>query len=1032
MKNFITYTSLLLFINLFYAQEINVPEPDIDSMLINIDKKTLKSSFLYERTTPLANLVGFNNETRNESTLSFFEQALQELYKSSKKDKYKPAKQARKDYKEEADLSIVDIGVIHNTLYRLNYNSEDESLGALSFNGNIFTQINDNPPFLSEDLLIISPLLKYAVGSLITFKFKKKLFFEDHNNKIESIKANFDTNENYIIYSKNNYKQNELVIQYAESGYKKITFEATYEDGTTKITYGKFHVKTNSSIVNKTSVLNRTDPLVEDVKGFVSTIPFQGYDETSPIFGELDYRVFYHTNGGNAQRTLLKPIIIIDGFDPGDKRKIQDEDSPLPSGEHTSIEEFMIYFDNQGTKQELIPVLRNLGYDVILVNQPTYTRGTKVIDGGADYIERNALSHVSLYQHLNNTLFTNNSSEELVIVGPSMGGQISRYALAYMEKHNINHNTRLWVSIDSPHLGANIPMGIQSMINLLDVFGDSVAAEDFYFNQLKSTASNQQLIEQHLINHLPDYLNGGSPVHQQYYNNMESNGLPNSNGYPQNLRKIAIVNGSLEGVKVGVEAEEDFRVHGFVDQLWWTIKVAEMNTNYMPSIGVNKQVARLWRELKPLRTASYTNNNPRGSLDVLPGGLFNSEDQIHNSVIGQSVGISNWDNGLNFGEFALGLFGIWGDHFESRTNKQVHSFIPTVSALGFNNPNFNWGQKLDRNLVCSNEIPFDSYFGPKVNEQHTSFTENSVNWLLQELAGNTQDPYFPVNSNNLIGEEIICSGEIETYTFNNCKVPGNVATWEVSNNIQILSSTGNSITIRTNSDHRSFGTIKAIFENNIEVEKEVWLGKPTNPNGFSGPRQVLTGSVVNYLSGNIDGATSYMWDLPLPYSTVSSFNFSSFNWQQLQTSSSVNGIVAFTGTGGINGYVRLKGQNKCGVGSTYSDYITHDSSGGKGGIGITPSRSSEILDEKFINVYPNPSDDLVNISLRSRKTNVKKEFLKIDKVLIFDQLMVKVKEISYLKDSDKVQINLKGLSAGIYYIKVSTNERDFNLKIIKK
>ena len=214
--------------------------------------------------------------------------------------------------------------------------------------------------------------------------------------------------------------------------------------------------------------------------------------------------------------------------------------------------------------REIIPLLRDRGYDVVIVNHPVYTRGTKTIDGGADYIERNGLNHVTLYQHLNNRVFANGSSEKLVIVGPSMGGQISRYALAYMEKHNIPHNTRLWVSIDSPHLGANISMGVQTLLNVLNDKTDSVGAADFVNGFLGSPAAKQQLIEQyngHQSGQLSQtYLDAktvlqgftvtrGHPFFVQFYNAMFTNGVSNSKGYPQNIRKIAIVNGALTGSK---------------------------------------------------------------------------------------------------------------------------------------------------------------------------------------------------------------------------------------------------------------------------------------------------------------------------------------------------------------------------------------------------------------------------------------------------------------------------------------------------
>ncbi len=724
-----TFTMLLLFLNTFAQKEI--PEPNLDEMLVNIDKSNFTSGILYDKVMPLANLMDYDKPENNISDVHYFEQALHELYRASNKQKFSLYKDFRKKYSTQKN--VVDMGIINATFHKLNYNEKNEKKGALKLKGGIFEQIGNKPVFLKHHVLIISPLKRYLVGSVISYNFDNAFLFEEtKSKKIVSLKANFGTNKTYTIYKKGKLINPVIDVTYLEAGYKTLKFTAVFSDGTSKETKGILHIKLPKTISKD------TDPLIESFT-LTSTIPYKGYSETTPIYGQLEYRIFYHTNNGNTSKTLLKPIIIIDGFDPQDRRKIQDSDSPRPANEHHSIEEMMFYYNSNHQYVPIIPKLRTLGYDVVIVNHPTYTRGNKTIDGGADYIERNAMNHVTLYKHLNSLLQQNNSTEKLVIVGPSMGGQISRYALSYMEKHNIDHNARLWISIDSPHLGANIPMGIQSIMNLLEVYGGSVAAADFYHKQLKSTASNQQLIEQHRPNHTSDYLNGGSPVYQQYYANLKNNGLPNSDGFPQNLRRIAIVNGSITGVKNGVAAEEDFRIHGFVKMFWWNVKVVEMNTKYMPNSYGTKQVARLWRLFKPLRTATYTNINPHGSMDIIPGGYFNSEGQLHNAILGQSVGISDWSNGLSFSELLLAFIGIHGDYFSSRTNKEIHSFIPTVSALAIKNANFNWGNSIDYNVLC-NDIPFDSYFGPKNNEQHTSFTERSVNWLLEELAGNPQLP----------------------------------------------------------------------------------------------------------------------------------------------------------------------------------------------------------------------------------------------------------------------------------------------------
>ena len=42
-----------------------------------------------------------------------------------------------------------------------------------------------------------------------------------------------------------------------------------------------------------------------------------------------------------------------------------------------------------------------------------------------------------------------------------MGGLIARYALKDMENKGLNHQTRMYVSHDTPQLGANTPLSVQ-------------------------------------------------------------------------------------------------------------------------------------------------------------------------------------------------------------------------------------------------------------------------------------------------------------------------------------------------------------------------------------------------------------------------------------------------------------------------------------------------------------------------------------------------------------------------------------------
>lgn len=600
----------------------------------------------------------------------------------------------------------------------------------------------------------------------------------------------------------------------------------------------------------------------------ISLIPFQGYNETTAQPGKLEFRIFYHTNGGNTQKVFNKPIIISDGFDPLDSRKIEASDytidKPYINGISVSIEDMMRYIDCNGAKENLINKLNAQGYDLIVVNYPKYVNPIgNDVDGGADFIERNAMNMIGLIQYMNNRLQAQGISEQLCIIGPSMGGQISRYALAYMEKMYAQtgnpvwlHKTRLWISIDSPHLGANIPLGTQTLVYQLAA--SSPKAQEFYNDWLNSPAAKQQLIELHsptkayyaamnLQYFVPDpdqnFVNGrtisqgfatnsGSPFFQKYYNNQFSNGLPDSKGYPKNLRKIALTNGSLIGSTInylrnsngtieyksfGQPSEERLNIRGFARGI--NTLVAAIEGYNTPSYNSTAKISRVKQGLKDI-DALFTNKNSRGSMDILPGGYFKDWEILTGTIMNSSVylaDISNyWIFDLNFS---------WNVDFELRKNAVLSSFIPTFSALGIKNPEQDWSKPLNRNLVCSGETPFDSYFGQEFNTQHTSFNCESVTWLLKELAGQPQVPYFPIGNKTITGKEEICLlNNIEQYTLDNpCDFPEG-AIWSATNNLKIVKSSGYEARIEATSF--GIGKLIATFQNGEKIEKTIVVGTP--------------------------------------------------------------------------------------------------------------------------------------------------------------------------------------------------------------
>jgi hypothetical protein len=1015
MKNLSLCTVFFFFLTHILAQ--NAEEVSIDSMLVDIDKTHFTSGVLYDRVYSWSQLATFNDSI-NISNKKYFEQALYELFMASKEEKFISHKTLRTYYTPDSLQHVVDIGVINAIFHTVNYVPENEDEGALQIGSNdTFEKIdNGKPEFKLNHVFMVSPLKLNVVGEEFVFHFDVDFLLEDAEGiEIVSLVANFDTPIDYTLISNGSIVNENILINYAEGGGKILTVTATFSDGNSLTTQGALNV----------SLVSNQPPqdLIQDYT-IDSNYPFQGYDEAVTINGKLDYRIFYHTSNGNNQANLIRPLIIIDGFDPGDKRQIQDSDPhpDLSNDEHDSIEEMMTYKDSSGNNHMLIDELRALGYDVVIVNHPTYWRNGTQVDGGADFIERNALTHVTLYEYLNTILTQNNSTHELIIVGPSMGGQISRYALAYMEANNIDHNTKLWVSIDSPHLGANIPVGAQTLLNVLKDFTGSVEAQDFVENQLGSPAAKQQLIEQHKTEYIiypwlqstsvgQDYLNGrtvsqgfsenrGHPFFVQYYNNLFNNGSPNSKGYPQNLRKIALVNGSLTNTKAyqnpfennGTEysgssfsdtyasnGAQTFKIKGYANIIG---HITTMETYAMPSIGNTHKISYFKKKSAfgwSFFDRFITNSNSRGNLDNVPGGWFSTQRDLAHSiensvpcewVIGQ-ICVNNWD---------------------IHSLEHVNSFIPTVSALGFYNPDFNWSQNFDRNLVCTGEIPFDSYFGPRDNEQHTSFTQESVDWLLAEIGGTEQAPTVYLNPNDLQGPTAVCPNNPVTYDFAACKAPP-VLDWEVSSNIQILSSSDTEITVQSTNSSNSSGFIRAIFPFDITVQKDVWVGAPGSPGYLNGPEVVTTGSIVYYSGGVADGATSYEWWLPYPFDVVSPIDYFSDNWQILPNAGNASNV--FTGYAGNNGYVQLMGRNQCGLGDAAILYVEHDGGGGGGNMPVVP--------------YPNTSDTEFNLDFSSYPEGTYY-------IYIYDMYS----NIYYQGESSNIEktVHTSNIPNGLYYLHV--------------
>jgi hypothetical protein len=340
-------------------------------------------------------------------------------------------------------------------------------------------------------------------------------------------------------------------------------------------------------------------------------------------------------------------------------------------------------------------------------------------------------------------------------------------------------------------------------------------------------------------NNSPSGQNNNTPFRQQFQTNLNSNGISGSNGYPQNLRKIALINGTTNGTTTNNAGNKFLELAAFTNIKWGQIfgtpiitgkiKVATINDSFLQNTGGNGQTFSGKVTIKRVGglevqngSVKRTNSNPRGCMDIVQGGTFNTQGIIKD-------------------EFTIALNDAV-DSQEWRTYLPNHAFIPSVSSLAFKDPNFNWSSALNRNLVCdpnNKEIYFDTYFAPSKNEEHVFISAENANWLIKELQGIPQVPYFPIPKNAFFGPDFVCENQNAIFTFGDiCKIPSAVV-WSTSSNLQIVSSTSYSITVSPISN--GHGTITATFQNGQTFTKTIWVGKPRfinlepigNQNGYN-------------------------------------------------------------------------------------------------------------------------------------------------------------------------------------------------------
>lgn len=486
---------------------------------------------------------------------------------------------------------------------------------------------------------------------------------------------------------------------------------------------------------------------------------------------------------GDGNSELTRPLIFVDGvdfaetvvIDPNIGKPVRYGSTGWENVSQGLLSGVVENFEDELFKDypKALTALRNdqtqygeANYDIILV---------EFLDG-ADYIQKCAKLLQEVIKKVNEEKVCGYDN---VLLGLSMGGQVSRFALSYFEAAGIDHGCREYVSFDSPHINANIPLAVQAFVYAGAKFQNSEAAQQSW-HALNRPAAAQMLkynlmaeLEKGTIEYNHTVVNFSflqfdlvvtesslpfaesfpkiAQLRAQFYNERSELSLPKM------TYNVAIANGSA----FGQSQPGDIclaAVHNEADQSLVLPPVPLISLSLAEAISAyltDKYEDDLLRvELNAGGSAAenifvfnyinqddysfnkiHISNSPQlEELDLAPGCMRNDiqgitrelNDLVENNPLDDPLG-GGWFSEI-FVDFDLSL----------SCGLENTTFMNTASTLGIKTDDYSMNLDIafDDAIITS---PFDAFFYPDIkedNEPHVEVNEANRQFLLKEVNEN--------------------------------------------------------------------------------------------------------------------------------------------------------------------------------------------------------------------------------------------------------------------------------------------------------
>ena len=356
--------------------------------------------------------------------------------------------------------------------------------------------------------------------------------------------------------------------------------------------------------------------------------------------------------------SAVNPVLVIEGFDIDDSMGWDEIYTIL-------------------SQENVIETLRGQGFDAVVLD---FTRAT-------DPIQRNAFVVTELLEQLQAGLAPNT---DMVVVGASMGGLVGRYALAYLEAQATPAQVRTFISFDSPHRGANVPLGVQYWVQ----FYASLSAEAALQRDLLNAPAARQMLVYHFTQPASATASA-DPLRTQLLLDFAALG-----DYPQQPRLGAVANGRADGIG------QAFAPGAQIVRYEYDSFLVDLRGN-------------IW---------AVPNGGPTQIFQGLVDYLFGTDLQSNVSVSGAQP----YDNAPGGTRASMAdMDAIAAPYGDIVALHGTHCFIPTTSALDFDTNNLFHDIAGDANALA--QTPFDAIHYAATNQEHVFIDAATAAWLLAEV-----------------------------------------------------------------------------------------------------------------------------------------------------------------------------------------------------------------------------------------------------------------------------------------------------------